>query len=219
MKSKSLSSALHLILTSSLPSITHCYILHPGCAPYIDDIRRGPQDYQYSMQAAQAALAPQEATNSHNVILDWTGLLTPLFPGLTGTRDTTLHDSLVILSSFDQTAYHSIDNAIETAWNPLLENVSTPLLPDRRYLDSTTLFVCDPTTFIKDVIAVEDPGSEDEPGGTDEYIHIWYDTATDEIYRDLTFDEELCPPGVPTRLAYHQGRGFGQADDEEDYPD
>ena len=91
MKYRCLSSALHLILTSNLPSIAHCYILQPGCEPYRDDIRRGVQDYQYSTQAAQAALAPQEATNSQNVIMDWTGLLTPLFPGLTGMRDITLH--------------------------------------------------------------------------------------------------------------------------------
>lgn len=128
-------------------------------------------------------------------------------------------DSLVTLSSFDQTAYSNIDNAIETASNSLLENAPTSLLPDRRYLDSTTLFVCDPTTFIRDVLAVEDLGSEDGPGGTADYIHVWYDTATDEVYQDLTFDEELCPSGVPTRLAYHRGRGFRQGDDEEDHPD
>lgn len=68
-------------------------------------------------------------------------------------------------------------------------------------------------------MAVMDNGGEAGHDGVGDVIHIWYDSATDEVYQDLTFDEELCPPGVPTRLAYHKGRGFHQADDEEDHPD
>lgn len=150
-------------------------------------------------------------------MVDWNGLLNPLFPGVEGSADTTLSDMCKSrcssstfpfrscqsysapfdkqdhewVASFDVKRYYGCNDAMDSV---LVINFQ--LVPrDHLYLDKTTTFICDVTSFDKAVVEGQGQGVSS---------NLWIDEAIEGVFT-ITSDPEICPPGISTRYAWRYG--------------
>lgn len=86
---------------------------------------------------------------------------------------------------FRQEVYYSIDAALNHPW---ILFVDQGLPEEVQELDLTTLFICDPSNFVK-----VDPLSANPQ---------WYDPDSGETF-NITSEPEICPAGLKSRLAIH----------------
>lgn len=165
----------------------HGYVLYE-CEPYADDIANAVVDFTDSAVAADAAVTVQQER-----VIDWTGLLDTLYPGLRtgpGLEDQwqLLTEMLAYAQMFDDTEYDSVHNAMIPELITWTADHDLP--PEVKRLDSATMFICDPTKFVK-----VDPTTANPQ---------WYEPESGELFI-ITTESEICPAGLKSRLALHAG--------------
>lgn len=97
-------------------------------------------------------------------------------------------EMLAYAQMFDDTEYDSVHNAMIP--EPITWTADHDLPPEVQRLDSATMFICDPTKFVK-----VDPTTANPQ---------WYEPESGELFI-ITTESEICPAGLKSRLALHAG--------------